>query len=604
MFMHRVRTGVALFCMAGIIAAPALLAAGLDKPAGTIVGVVSATNGVNQMGATVLLYNRFDRLVKTALTNEKGAFGFDGLIADHYSLKVSLSSFMPAFRQNVEVQAGNRTFLAIQLASAISTIELIYNAQAPTSLMSDDWKWVLRSSMSSRPALRLLPDWMGKPADERKTSVFSQTKGLLKLSAGEGTADSSRPDLGTAFALATSLLGTTHLQFSGNVGYASKLGTPAAGFRTRYSRTPSSVNGLGWPSPELQLTMRQVFLPAHAGIGVLSGRETPSFRTMSASFTDRAKLTDSIELLYGAALESVSYLERLNYFSPYARLSIAIDSNDSLQFAYSSGLPPEEIYTGSPARPEATTEKEMSKDVSALSAFPKVSARNGRAQIQRSENLEVGFQRKFGKGELAASAWHERVSNGAFMASGNTSILPSSDILPDLFSNSSIVNIGHWARQGYMASWTQHFGEWISATGGYGNSGTLQTEAIELSSADVNELRQSMRHGRRSWAYARVSASVPYAGTRITSSYQFTDYSALMPIHRSMTGSVSADPGFNIQMRQPIPSFGMWNGRVEAMAEVRNLLNQGYISVSTGDGRTLLLMQSPKTFRGGLSFIF
>ena len=155
-----------------------------------------------------------------------------------------------------------------------------------------------------------------------------------------------------------------------------------------------------------------------------------------------------------------------------------------------------------------------------------------------------------------------------------------------------------------MASWTQHFGDWLSATGGYGNSGTLQTEAIELSSADINELRQSLRHSRRSWAYARVSAAVPYAGTRITSSYQFTDYSALMPIHRSMTGSVSTDPGFNIQMRQPIPSFGMWNGRVEAMAEVRNLLNQGNISVSTGDGRTLLLMQSPKTIRGGLSFIF
>ena len=603
--MHRGRVGVVI-CLAGVLCTTALKGAGIDKPAGTIVGIVSAANGITQMGATVLLYNRFDRLVKTSLTNEKGAFGFGGLASDHYSLKVSLSSFMPAFRQNVEVQAGNRTFLAIQLSSAISTIELIYNSQVPLSLMSDDWKWVLRSSMSSRPALRLLPDWMGKAPVTKTSSVFSQTKGLLKLSAGEGTADSSQPDLGTAFALATSLLGTNRLHFSGNVGYASKLGTPAAGFRTRYSRESANPSGFGagWPSPELQLTMRQVFLPAHSSFTQMSTREAPAFRTMSASFTERAKLTDSIELLYGAALESVTYIERLNYFSPYARLSIAINSKDSLQFAYSSGLPPEEIYTSGKTGPDGASEKDMHHDVSALSAFPRVSARNGRVQIQRSENLEAGFQRKMGRGELTASAWHERVSNGAFSAIGDTSILQRSDVLPDMFNNSSIVNIGHWARQGYMASWTQHFGEWLNATGGYGNSGTLQTETVELTSADVNQLRQSLRHGRSSWAYARVSAAIPVAGTRLAASYQFADYSAIMPIHRSMTGTVSADPGLNIQMRQPIPSFGIWNGRVEALAEVRNLLNQGYISVNTADGRRLLLMQSPKTFRGGLSFIF
>jgi hypothetical protein len=45
-------------------------------------------------------------------------------------------------------------------------------------------------------------------------------------------------------------------------------------------------------------------------------------------------------------------------------------------------------------------------------------------------------------------------------------------------------------------------------------------------------------------------------------------------------------------------------GRFEATAELRNLLEQGYLPLSTGDGRTLLLTNAPRAVRGGLSFIF
>lgn len=606
--MDRLTIGVAAFCLTGTFALPVCQAAGLERPVGTIIGIVSTVSGVTQLGATVSLYNRFDRLIRTASTDEKGAFGFDGLTPDRYSLRVNLSSFMPAFRQGVQVQAGNRTFLAIQLAGALSSIQLVYNPQSSSSLMSDDWKWVLRSNMSTRPALRFLPGWNAGGPTESK-SLFSDNRGMLKLSAGDGAAGgdrSSQPDLGTAFAFATSLLGTNHLQFSGNVGYASRNGLPAAGFRTRYKRAESDFGGIS-SSPELQLTMRQVFAPSRVGFGLPgTGRETPMFRSLSSSFIDRITFFEGLELLYGAGLESVTFLEHLNYISPFARLSVPVGQNTSIKLAYSSGLPPEEIYNATIAHhADSPTEKELQSDLSALNMFPRVSSSGGRIRVQRSTNWEAGLERKIGSGELTVVAWHEGVSNGALSAVGDTSILRAGEVLPDMFTNGAIVNIGHYSRQGYMAAFTQKVGQSFSATGGYGSNGTLNTDTIVLDAADNNnDLRRAFRHGRRHWAYARAMGVLPATGTRVSASYQFADYTALMPVHRTLTGSISPEMGLNLQFRQPLPSFGIWNGRVEAIGELRNLLHQGYIPVTGSDGKVLLLMQSPKTIRGGLSFIF
>ena len=68
-------------------------------------------------------------------------------------------------------------------------------------------------------------------------------------------------------------------------------------------------------------------------------------------------------------------------------------------------------------------------------------------------------------------------------------------------------------------------------------------------------------------------------------------------------GSSRPEPGLNVDMlHQPIPSLFGW--RVEASAEVRNLLAQGYLPLTMANGQQLLLVNTPRTFRGGLAFVF
>src|SRR5262249_7312352 len=145
---------------------------------------------------------------------------------------------------------------------------------------------------------------------------------------------------GTAFALATSFLGN-NIEVSGNVGYGSQSGSPTAGFRTSFSH--KFANG---QSPEISVAMRQIFLAGRPGSTAFTGQDDglPTLRSMSIGLRDKVKVLENAELTYGATLESVQFLGHMSYVSPYARLSYDLEGLGVLEFGYSSGLPPIQLY--------------------------------------------------------------------------------------------------------------------------------------------------------------------------------------------------------------------------------------------------------------------
>ena len=139
---------------------------------------------------------------------------------------------------------------------------------------------------------------------------------------------------------------------------------------------------------------------------------------------------------------------------------------------------------------------------------------------------------------------------------------------------------------------------------GYGRGGALTRDGSLLMSDDPDELRAMLKMKDRNWATMRVAGTAPVTGTHFAASYGWADHHSLMPSHNYLTQPNRPEPGLNISIRQPIPSFGLVSGRFEATAELRNLLEQGYLPISTGDGRSLLLTNAPRALRGGFSFIF
>jgi len=548
------------------------------------------------MGAVVQLYNRNERLVEKAITSAAGDFAFASLVPDVYSIRVSVASFVPAIKRNILVQPGMQSVLAINLASVLSSVELVYTARNPGTLMSDDWKWVLRSTMTSRPVTRMLPGTdISDPnqGQQTVTAIFSDTRGLLKLSAGEAqspfTSAGGQPDLGTTFALATSVYGRNQLQLSGNFGYAIATEVPTTGFRGSFSRLDIG--------PEVKLTIQQVSLPTRSGAVIGQSSSLPTLRSMSVTVIERLEITDGIRLDYGASLDSVTYLDRLNYISPFARLTYKLGPG-TVDVGYSSGAPPVDLLNA------REIDGSLQSDVAAVSLLPRVSLHNGRAEVQRTENMEIGYRVQKGSRTYSVGAYHEYVRNGALTMTAPGDFTFAGDLLPEFSSHSSVFNIGNYARSGYTASVLQNLSDSFSVVVAAGRCGVLTTDGVALTTDDPNELRQQIRSSQRHWARGIVTGVAPVVGTKFTASYEWSDARALSPGHVFLTQKIYPATGLNIRIRQPIPNWCGLPGRLEATADLRNLLAQGYLPVSTADGRRLILSNFPRAIRGGLAFIF
>lgn len=561
--------------------------------AGQILGNVHDAGGVAQLGATVYLYNRYDQLVRHALSDEQGRFGFDGLAPDIYSLRVLLASFAPAERHNISVLPNSQNRLEISLATVLSTVTFAPPTKTRGTLMSDDWKWVLRTSQSTRPVLRFLPDQVSSTT-RTIASSFSNTTAIVKLSAGDGQSfvQGAEDDLGTAFAMATSLAGTGRVQLSGNVGYAgNNFATPGAGFRTSYSRTTQDGS-----SPEVVMTLHQLYMAPRVGSGIAVGSDgAPPLRTMSTAFLDSLDLGDVVRVDYGFSYESVSYMNVLNYGSPFARLTFGDGPQGRIRVAYSSGAPPAELL----AR-EGGKEGSLDQDLTALAVVPRVSLSDGHAVVERTQNVEIGYDRVESTRTWTVGLYHESATNAAFMLSSPGAGIPGGDLMPDLNSNSSILNVGSFQRTGIDAGVKQMIGDHLQLAAAVGRTGALSADAHgEMNT--VGGLVAGLAQKDVAWATLRASVIIPITGTRLTTDYGWTDPRALLPDHLFVTQQVNQDVGANIYIRQPLPWNLPW--RMELTAEIRNMLAQGYVPLGTAMPRSVLTA-SPRALRGGLNFIF
>jgi hypothetical protein len=423
--------------------------------------------------------------------------------------------------------------------------------------------------------------------------MFTDSRGLVKISASDGAPvmGDSQADLGTQFAFATSVYGGNRLQVSGDVGYGMGPAAPSGAFRTTYSR--ELADGL---SPEVSVTMRQFYVPWRMGEG--GDGSLPALRTTGVSLGDKTQLSDALQLEYGFEFDSVSFLNHVHYFSPYARFTRTLPHGE-VDFTWTSGN----------ARPElgmsnAGSNADLQRDLASLAALPGVSLNTGQAKVQRGENYELGVSQRFGSREFRVSAAQESVSNTMLtIASPEAGLFPG-DLLPNLFSNSASFDMGRYENFSYTAAMTQNLGENYKVTLLYGSIGVVSPRAGEIPGESGNDLRNILQEGRRQAVTLQVSGTYRHTGTRFRASYQWTDYQSAMQGPQFSTESTRPEPGFNVMVRQPMPAIPRMPWRMEATAELRNLLAQGYLPLTTPGGDQVLLVNTPRSIRGALAFVF
>jgi hypothetical protein len=286
----------------------------------------------------------------------------------------------------------------------------------------------------------------------------------------------------------------------------------------------------------------------------------------------------------------------MNFFSPFARATYDLGDRGSLKLAFSAGGQPTELLTRGGAPGE-----DLNEDLTALGQLPRLSRRNNRAGVERTNSYEIGYSVVGGSRTYTAAVYREAVSDGAFLMSGDVQLVGAENLLPDLNTRGYIVNVGDYQRTGYSASVTQAVGEHMEFDLAAGRGGALIAEQ-PIVAEDGESLRSQIRGAPRMWVTLRAAYAVPVTGTHLAASYGWTVFRALTPAHVSLTNQTNQQIGWNLYGKQPLPAIGGMH--MELNAELRNLLAQGYLPVSSADGHRAVVTNSPRAVRGGLSFIF
>ena len=605
-----------LALVSGLLVAATMPAADLFSPAtGNLVGSVTDADGVPQLGATIRLLNKYHQAIARATTDAAGRFAFASLPADLYSVQASLASFLPVSKDKVTVQAGSDSLLQIHLATLFSSVEV--STMIPAAAMSDDWKWVLRSSPATRPVIRLLPaDFPDGEAPER-VPVFSETHALLSVTGGDGGSlegDGSLGDIGTGFAVSTRLYGKNRLQLSGTLGEDNNSPGPTAiAVSAVYSRNDES--SFGRP-PEIAFTAAQVagigsamLSPAQGGAGGGSSPGSVTFRSMSLSMYEVQDLGGRLHIEYGITGESVDFLQHSSRLSPFARMTVDTGKGGQWVSSFTDGGRPDQLLRHGADLQTASSDlsdragpddSDLTSSLGALRRLPQISSHNGRLVMQRTRSLEIGYNKTVRSRTFALSAFAEDVNNGRLDIAGDISPVLAGDVLSDAISRTASLNIGNYRRTGYLGSIDQRIGDDLNVSVAFGRMGGFGSAGI----ADPTGTGRLLQQGVSNVAAANLKTVVPRVGTKIQAGYGWVDSGRVLPSHVFTTQASYATPGLNMYVRQPVPSLFGLPGRLELTADLRNLLAQGYLPFGPGGSQRTLILQAPRTVRGGLNFTF
>ncbi len=581
----------------------ALLALALALPAaaqvgGSVAGLVRDEAGVPQMGAEVDLIASDGRVAQTVASDYRGWFQFTGLFPGGYALEVRQPNFAPARMPGLEVDPGERTVLDVCMRGVLASLQLAYGSQVRD--MSERWKWVLRATHSRRNVLRFSPGRRDEREEflRRLGGPFEDTRAYAEFSAGLGNRSSglrSQQDLGTAFAVATSLFGNHDLTVSGSPGVGrADLSGGSRAFRTTYARD------LGPAKPEVSLTVRQMQAASVATAGLLEaqdGQGVPRLESLSLEFADSVDLTDSLRVEYGLLFESVKFVQRLQFASPRGQAVYKLAPGREIAFKYASGVPPQSLAG---RRPDAA----LQGDVRQLGMFPRVALVHGRPTVQRSEHAEVAYSEQFGDNLVEAAVYRDWIRDAAITAALPEGMYADGDAVPDLRAATSTLNGGDYRASGLRVSYARNIGDRLQAAVGYGYAGVLAPSRTRLRSGRADELREVLRAQRAHLLLASVSAELPGAGTALDASYQWSSRQSVASADPFNDFAARSDPGLNLALRQPLPIGGGMPGKFEASAEIRNILKTGYVPLRADRGRVLSLLQAIRSYSGALSYIF
>jgi hypothetical protein len=550
-------------------------AAQVKSAAGKIAGVVNDTSGIPQLGATVELVPEV--LTGTTpidfLTNTQGVFRGDKLTPGLYTVRVTLAGFLPTLEQHVRVTAHLTTVVRIELESMFASLDQLRRNPSIGTVESDDWKWVLRSAAVTRPVLQWIEE------DPGATSLDARSirpKARLEFTDGArrpGSASNIPAAPATAFAYEQQLREAGRLLFAGQVNYLDS--APGGGIATVWLPT-GSLSGA-----------RSTMVLREAKVGP----DGQTFRGVRMAQSGTLGLGERSKLLYSGEYVMVG----LGKAAASLRPRVELDTRLSEVWRAAMIFSEQSAATATPLEfDDLESGGALASTLNELDSFPALLWRAGHPELEGGWHEEIAAERKLGRGELQLAAFHDDSRHVAVYGRGSD--LPSGDYLPDSFSSAFAYDGGSLNTWGARVAIREKLSEDLEMAAVYAFAGALTPSEL-----GDGALRDMLRPSMHSSIGVNMTAKVPRSGTKVSVGYKWVSGVAVSRLDAFGDSLYQMDPYLHLGIRQTLPKFAP--GHWQATANCDNVMAQGYVSLNTNDGRTVLV-PAFRTFRGGLSVQF
>lgn len=549
--------------------APAITLA--DSRLGKLAGTVVDFAGKPQMGATVWVAaeNRVGSAPLQTRTNLTGRFETRPLPAGIYSVRVTLAGFLPVLDQHVRISANLTTILKLELDSVFSSVANL-RRQPRQPVDADEWDWVLRASAATRPVLRWRGDSANLSAKAGESSTRQRPRARVELTSGS-LQSGMFPDTpfgpASAFAYDQSIGGVGRLILAGQYRYE---GSSSAGLATTWLPLGDIPGG-----PRTTVVLQQFRL----------GPSGPTFRGLRTEQSGEMALGSRVSLRYGAQYVRMGFDHSASSLRPRGELAVRLARNWTA--TASAGA--------RPLRAQAET-GDLESALAQFDLFPAVMFTNGRPMLEGAWHEEAGVEHRSGnRSSFALAVYQDRSRHTPVFA---RAIGDPNDPPTDFLSFPQAVNGGRSSAWGTRAAYRQKVGNDLETTLLYAYAGALSVDDLAAGASFRDSLQTHYRHSLA----ARISGRVPRFRTRLAASYKWINGNAVS--RQDPYGEVlyDIDTFLDLSFRQPLP-IPICGGKLEVLADLRNVLAQGYVSLNTPDGRVRLI-PARQMLRGGLSFQF
>jgi hypothetical protein len=313
------------------------------------------------------------------------------------------------------------------------------------------------------------------------------------------------------------------------------------------------------------------------------------YSAIQMSSSDSTTIAGFIDLNYGADLHSMEFANRVIALRPHGSVDVHLSPNMVVEYRYATSEPDTRAAKGFDSAPADLSE-----------SGPKMALLNGQPQVEKSSHHEVSVSRRMGDTSVQVAAFLDHVQNAVLTGAGDPSTY-SDDVLPDVYSGTFSYGYSPGVSStGARVVVQRKISDDLTASVDYSTGQAIVADGV----TDWQSLPQTLGTSRQHSVGTKVYGLIPSSGTRWIASYKWTSGSTLSAVDAFNSSPGQTDPYLSLFIRQPIPGTSFIPAKIDALLDLRNLLAQGYVPVMGQDGRTVYMVQSARSLRGGLAFTF